>query len=333
MDRLRALEYFVTAAEIGSFSAAARALGVSLAAVAKLVTALEKDLGTVLFDRNSRGLELTVDGHVYLAACRPALEQIVSAGELVRFAKGRPRGTVVVGAPPQLIRNCLIPALPELHARYPEIEIELRQIGRLTEAAAQGVEVFVLLGWQEPHDLVTRRLATPRSMICGSPSYWEKHGVPEVPRDLERHIAFPYRNPDGVLLDHWRFSKKDQTQEVTVHGWLSGNVRDSLLDAVLAGAGVMRLPDVSILDLLAEGRLVPVLTDWDVLDTPPINLLYRQNHRRIPRLRTFVDFVIEVFSNLQTTADGGEMRARPDAAPRWYRRSAVRASTMFGRSR
>ncbi len=333
MDKLRALEYFVTAAQVGSLSGAARALGVSLAAVAKLVAALEKDLGTVLFDRNSRGLELTVDGHVYLAACRPALEQIAAAGDSVRFAKDRPRGTVVVGAPVQLIRHCLIPALPQFHARYPEIDVDLRQIGRLTEAAAQGVEVFVLLGWQDPHDLVTRRLAIPRSMICAAPSYWAEHGIPETPRDLERHIAFTYRNPDGVLLDHWRFLKNQQTQEVTVRGWLSGNDRESLLDAVLSGAGVMRLPDVSILDLLAEGRLVPVLTDWEVLDTPPINLLYRQNHRRIPRLRTFVDFVIEVFSNLQSVAHAGESLVRPDSAPRWYRRTSARASTMFGASR
>lgn len=330
MDKLRALEYFVTAAEVGSLSGAARTLGVSLAAVAKLVAALEKDLGAALFDRTARGLALTVDGHTYLEACRPALEQLAAARELMHVAKDRPRGTVVVGAPPQLLRHCLIPALPDFHARHPEIDIELRQIGRISEPAAQGVEVFILLGWQEPHDLVSRRLSTPRSLICASPSYWAEHGVPGTPRDLENHIAFSYKNPDGVLLDHWRFSKNDQVQEVTVRGWLSGNVRDSLLDAVLSGTGVMRLPDISILNLLSAGQLVPVLTDWDVLDTPPINLLYRQNHRRIPRLRTFVDFVIEVFSDLQRIADAGETPIRPDSAPRWYRRSSARASTMFG---
>lgn len=329
MDKLRALEYFVTAAQVGSLSGAARTLGVSLAAVAKLVASLERDLGTALFDRTARGLTLTVDGHTYLEACRPALEQLAAARELVRFTSDRPRGTIVVGAPPQLLRHCLIPALPGFHTRYPEIEIELRQIGRISEPGAQGVEVFILLGWQEPHDLVSRRLSTPRSLICASPSYWAAHGVPKTPRDLESHIAFTYKNPDGVLLDHWRFSKDDQVQEVTVRGWLSGNVRDSLLDAALGGAGVLRLPDISILNLLSEGRLVPVLTDWEVLDTPPINLLYRQNHRRIPRLRTFVDFVVEVFSNLQKDADAGETRIRPDSAPRWYRRSSARASSMF----
>lgn len=329
MDKLRALEYFVAAAQTGSFSGAARTQGVTLAAVAKLISALEKDLGTALFDRTSRGITLTADGVLYLDACRPALEQITAAGDAVRVTKGRPRGTVVVGAPPQLLRHCLIPSMPGFHALYPEIDIELRQVGRISEPAAQGVEVFILLGWQEPHDLVSKRLTIPRSLICASPAYWDKHGVPATPQDLKNHIAITYKNPDGVLLDHWRFSKNNQVQEVSVPGWLSGNVRDSLLDAALGGAGVMRLPDITILDYLSEGRLVPVLTDWEVLDAPPINLLYRQNHRRIPRLRVFVDFVADVFSTLQKIADAGETRVRSDSAPRWYRRNSVRASTIF----
>jgi DNA-binding transcriptional LysR family regulator len=329
MDKLRALQYFLAAAEEGSLSGAARELGVSLAAVAKLVAALERDLGIVLFNRNSRGLELTADGEIYLEACRPAVEQIEAAGDAVRFAKDQPRGTVVVGAPPMVIRNCVMPTLREFHRRFPEVVMDVRNVGRLNEPAAKGVEVFLLMGWQLPHDLVSRQLALTRVLVCGSPSYWAEHGVPKRPTDLAHHNCFSYLNPDGVLLDHWRFSRNTEIEEVTVRGWMSGSDRESLLDAVLGGDGIMRLTELTILEHLRSGRLVPVLTDWELLDHPPITLLYRQNHRRIPRLRAFVDFIISQFAELTAAANSGKGLVPAEALPRWYRKSSARASTMF----
>jgi DNA-binding transcriptional LysR family regulator len=329
MDKLRALQYFLAAAQEGSLSAAARELGVSLAAVAKLVAALERDLGVVLFDRNSRGLELTADGEIYLEACRPAVEQIAAAGDAIRFAKDQPRGTVVVGAPPMVIRHCVMPSLREFHRRFPEVVMDIRNVGRLNETSAKGVEVFLLMGWQQPHDLVSRQVAITRVLVCGSPSYWAEHGVPKRPTDLTQHNCLSYRNPDGVLLDHWRFSRDSEIEEVTVRGWMSGSDRESLLDAVLSGTGIMRLSELTILDHLRSGRLVPVLNDWELLDNPPITLLYRQNHRRIPRLRAFVDFIISQISELQAAANSGAGLERAEDLPRWYRKSSVRASTMF----
>jgi hypothetical protein len=91
----------------------------------------------------------------------------------------------------------------------------------------------------------------------------------------------------------------------------------------------MRLSELTILDHLRSGRLVPVLNDWELLDNPPITLLYRQNHRRIPRLRAFVDFIISQFSELQAAANSGAGLERAEDLPRWYRKSSVRASTMF----
>lgn len=329
MDKLRALQYFIAAAESGSLSSAARNLGVSHAAVAKSIATLERELGVALFDRGARGLHLTADGETYLLACRPAVEQIATASEAVGSARDRPRGTVVVGSSTQVARHCLVPVLAEFHARYPDIEVDLRDVSRLNEPGALGVEVFLLMGWQPPHDLASRRLSIARSVVCAAPSYWARYGMPTRPAELRHHICFPFRNPDDVLLDHWRFRRGEEEEAVTVRSWLAGDDREALLDVVLAGGGVMRLADLTILDHLRTGRLLPALSDWQLLDNPPITLLYRQNHRRIPRLRAFVEFVVTHFENLQREADGGTTLPRLDGLPRWHRRSSVRASTMF----
>jgi len=329
MDKLRALQYFIASAEAGSLSSAARDLGVSLAAVAKLVGALERELGVALFDRTSRGLQLTADGEAYLIACQPAVEQINTASEAVGSGRDKPRGTVVVGASTQVSRACLVPVLADFHARYPDVEVDLRDVSRLNDPAARSVEVFVLMGWPQSYDLASRRLSLMRSIVCAAPSYWARHGVPVRPKDLAGHVCFPFRNPDDVLLDHWRFKRGDEEEQVTVRSWLAGNDREALLDVVLEGGGVMRLADLTVLEHLRTGRLLPVLTDWQMLDNPPISLLYRQNHRRIPRLRVFVDFVVARFEKMQKEADGGGALPRLDALPRWHRSSSVRASAIF----
>src|SRR5688572_18777719 len=126
MDKLRALHYFVTAAERGSFTAAARRFEVSVPAVAKLVTALEKSLGARLVNRAARGLTLTADGESYLEACRPLLQELTLADERVNGSAARPRGLLTVGAPSFVAQHCVLPALVDFHARYPDIHVDVR---------------------------------------------------------------------------------------------------------------------------------------------------------------------------------------------------------------
>ncbi len=194
MDKLRALQYFAAAAEDRSMSAAARRLGVSTPAIAKLLTALERSLGTILFDRTVRGLALTADGESYLEACQPALAQLAAADEGIAGSATRHRGTVVVGTQPYLGQHCILPALSRFHARYPDIQVEIRVVHRLTEELASAVDVFVLAGWQEDVDLVRRHLAQNRFVVCASPAYWAAHGIPRRPSDLERHVCVLWRS-------------------------------------------------------------------------------------------------------------------------------------------
>jgi DNA-binding transcriptional LysR family regulator len=322
MDKLRALHYFVTAAEERSFSAAARRLELTIPAVAKLITALERELGATLFKRTARGLTLSAEGEAYLEACRPLMEQLAAADEVVATS-GRMRGTVVVGAWPTLSTYVLAPALPRFHARYPDVRIDLRYCNEPNDVGADAMDVLLLLGWPDAPSLVHRRLGTLGHVVCAAPGYWSAHGVPQHPRDLEQHRCLTFRTPSGTILDLWKFEHDAKEEAVTVGGWLVSDSLHVLIGAALAGDGVVRLSEISLRSELASGRLVPALTQWRMQDVPLVNLLYRPKARQAARVRAFIDFAYELFQK-PDAADAAPSRTAADR-PRWYRR-AGRAS-------
>jgi DNA-binding transcriptional LysR family regulator len=327
MDKLRALQYFVAAAEEASLSGAARRLEVSVTAVAKLVTALERHLGTRLFERTAQGLALTASGESYLETCRPLLDELAEADEVAAASAARLRGTIVVGTQHVLAYHCLLPALPAFHARYPEIRLDVREFSRVSEEQLRGVDVFLVLGWPEAGDLVQRRLGQARLLVCGSPAYWAAHGMPHRPKDLERHDCLLIRGFGGVVLDLWAFRRGDEEESVTVRGWLvASNVhRDLVVEAALAGEGVARITDITDRGLVESGRLVPALTDWETTFVPPVTVMYPPSCRRIPRVRAFIDFVAGVFRELERSRD---RRIVASSRPSWLKSHSGQASAI-----
>jgi LysR family transcriptional regulator, regulator for bpeEF and oprC len=331
MDKLRALQYFIAAAEERSLSGAARRLDISVPAVSKLITALERTLGASLFERTVQGLTLTSNGEVYLEACQPLLDQLAAADDGLRGAAANVRGTLVVGAPQMLAQHCLLPALPRFHARYPDLQVDIRDVDDASAATANAVDICVLWGWIEPPaDLIQRRIGQSRFLICAAPSYWAANGIPRRPKDLERHVCLLFRTPFGTVHDLWQLERNGVKESVAATGWLVSSHRDVVLDAALAGAGVVRLTDLTIRTHVRSGRLVPALLDWDMRDAPPVDLLYRPSQRRIPRVRLFIDFVTELFREIEAER-GKEAGPHLDAErPRWWARHG-RASVAMGR--
>lgn len=328
MDQLRALQYFVAAAEEGSFAGAARRLEVSVPSVHKLLTSLEAKLGARLMDRTSRGLTLTASGEAYLDACRPLLQELAALDAAVSRSAENPSGTLVIGAPSQLAQHFLLPALPRFHARYPEIQIDIRIVQRPSDPDAGAVDVFLLHGWPEANDLVHRRLGQPRTVIAATPAYWAARGIPQHPRDLERHACMLMRNPAGILIDLWEFERGGEAAAVKVGGWLCSNDREVVMACVLGGEGVGRFSESSTRSLLRSGRLVPVLLDWEVQGGPPLNLLYRASHRRTPRVRLLLDFIVRLVQQFEADGAGGALRAGVEL-PQWHRRGYGRASSVM----
>ncbi len=306
MDKLRALRYLEATARGHSLSAAARHFEVSPAAIAKLVGALEDELGVRLVERGPRGLRLTAAGADYLDDCIPALRRLDTAESDVRATATRPTGRIIVGLQHVIARGCLAEALPRFHARYPEVEVDIRDFQLVSQQQSEGLDVMLVLGWpSKTENLVHRVIASSRFLIAASPSYWLAHGVPRRPSDLQAHVCLPIRAVAGDVMRRWEFRRGDEVDRVDVSGWLttSNAHRDIVVDLALAGHGVVRLLEWTNRPELASGRLVRVLDDWESTEAIPVNVLYSPSARRLPRVRSFIDFAIEVFAAFELRAE------------------------------
>ena len=323
MDKLRALEYFVAAAEEGSFSAAARRLHVTPMAVSKLVSALEAKMAVSLFERHARGLSLTGSGASYLRMCQPGLAQLRQADEMLDASALDLSGSVVVGVQHVVAVKYLIPALPAFLLRFPGIQIDLRDFTLATEAQTRGIDVFLRMGWVDTEGLVMRRLATESFMVCATADYWRLHGIPQRPSDLRDHNCLLFRNALESTMDLWEFERADERESVVVRGQvIAGNAHVFAAEELgLAGVGVIRAGVLGSAPY--RDRLVPVLEDWQSSFRPPVTLLYRSSVRRVPRVRRFIEFLEQTFAALQAQHDSP---VPPGIRPHWSKRGYDKTS-------
>lgn len=329
MDKLRALQYFVAAADGASLSSAARQHGVSVAAVAKLVNALEAELGIRLLERRPRGIALTSAGQTFLESCRPALEQLDDAQAQAQAATAGAHGTVVIGVQGVIAQEVLTAALPRFNALYPDVQLDVRYFLRVDEDQARGLDAALVMGWpQHADNLVCRPLGATTFVVIASPGYWQVHGMPEHPSELEHHNCLCIRSNSGSVMDLWHFRRGEERVSVSARGWLivDNTHRDMVRDLAVAGVGVARLLDWHQRPgrEVARGLLVPALVDWVVDEVPPVNLLYPPSARRIPRVRAFVDWAVQLFADVERE------RLRPLPAtqmPRWLKARRPKASS------
>jgi LysR family transcriptional regulator for bpeEF and oprC len=302
MDKLRGITYFVHAVAAGGFSAAAKTLLVTPAAVSKAVAQLERELGVELLHRTTRHFCLSEEGAGYYEQCRRLLDSLAALESGLAGSRAQPRGKLTIGMPPMIARYCVMPALPRLLASYPELDVRTTTVFLPGEMSLEGVDVFFSVGKMADSQLIARKIAQTRMVTCASPDYLARAGTPLGPSDLARHRCLVYLRVSR-LLDNWRFAKGGHEQSVPVPNTVVGDDHDALIASAVEGAGIVRAPDLFIQALLKSRRLVPILTDWHSPESPVIRLVYRKSQRLFPKVRVFVDWAADLFDTLRRTTD------------------------------
>lgn len=289
MDKLRAMEVFVTTVDAGSFAAAAQVLGLSAVMVGKHIHALETQLGAVLLERTTRRHRLTEIGAAYLERCRDVLASVHTADGVAEALRAVPQGALRVTAPVSFGAHRLTPVIGDYLAAHPQVKVELNLNDRMVDLAEEGFDCGVRMTHVLDDWLIARPLARSRMFAVASPAWVAQHGMPSHPSELERHplLGFAAWGPDHV----WRFTRGDEVVLVPVRSRFSVNNGQALLSAAMAGTGVIMQADALLAPVIAAGQVVPLLPDWD-LPTRAVHIVRLPEARPSAKLRSFVDFVV-----------------------------------------
>ena len=294
MDRLTALQVFRHVAELNSFAEAGRRLGLSAPAISKNIAELEAHLGVRLINRTTRHMALTEEGRIYLEHVVNGLDALSRADQVLSPVKAAPGGTLRVSAPMTVTLTRLSTAIPEFLSRYPDLKLDLHLDDRRVDIVREGFDLAIRGSDNlEDSSLVARKLGLMPHVVCAAPSYFEKHGRPKTPADLKALDCIRFSLSGHA--DLWEFGKDGHTERIAVEGRYSVSSSLAVRDALRAGFGVSLIPYPYVKGDLKAGRLQSVLDDWKTVETT-LYAVYPARQHLAPKIRVFLDFVIEEFS-------------------------------------
>lgn len=288
MDRLSAMALLVKVTELGSMSAAARAMNMPLTTVSRNIGELESALGVRLLTRTTRKLTLTDAGVDYVAAARRILEEVENAERRATGEYQEPKGELVLSAPTMFGRQHVLPVVTDFLARYPQIRVRLLLSDRNADLVGDHIDLAVRIGTLPDSGMVATRLGEMRIVTCAHPALLEKHGTPERPRELAALPTIRIESP--MPYRGWRFNAEEaEDRLVTLQPVLSLTTPESAADAARLGAGVARLLHYQAIDGLACGELTLFLQAMEP-EPAPVHLLYTSRDLAPLKLRKFIDF-------------------------------------------
>ena len=290
MDQLRAMEIFVEVARLRSFSEAGRRLGLTRAMVSKHILQLEDKLQARLLHRSTREVSLTDVGQAYLAPCTATVAQAKEAARVVARSGDDLAGPLRIQAPSSFGSEWLAGAVARFSLQHPQLEPMLTVDDALLDPIEHGFDLTIRVGGiPDVHALAMRPLAPCCGVLCASPAYLARHGVPQTPQDLQRHRCLHFSHlTDGT---QWHFARGDERQSVRVSAAFTANNGLVLQQAALGGLGIVYNTTFLAWRALLEGALVPVLADWD-LPLNHLSALYPASRQPSPKVRALIDFLV-----------------------------------------
>ena len=294
---LQDLETFVATAERGSLSAAARLLETSPAVASASLKRLEADLGVALFIRSTRSMRLTLAGERLLGRSKALLDGLREAEDEVRAGQDAIEGQLQISMPSDLGRHVVLPWLNDFQARYPGVKLRLQLTDRLANIYREPVDIALRFGVQPESSMVALPLlAENRRVLCASPAYLARHGMPASPLELEEHNCLCFML-DETVNDRWRFRKDGEEIEVTVRGDRVADDSEIVRRWALEGLGLCYRSRIDVQADLTRGALQIVCEDWEGNNQPLYMVL--ANRRQVsPAVRVLREFLVERMKGL-----------------------------------
>jgi LysR family transcriptional regulator for bpeEF and oprC len=296
MNKLQAMEVFVEVVDTGGFTRAAENLQLPKATVSTLIQSLEATLSVKLLHRTTRHVSVTADGASYYERSLRILSDVRDAEESLSRTRLSPSGRLRVDVPTGLAADVLLPAMPDFFVRYPDIQMEMGCSDRSVDLVEEGVDCAVRGGLLVDSNLIARRVGLLNFITCATPGYLERYGVPAHPQDLMQHRCVNYfSSKTGKIMD-WDFTRDSERIQVALPGHIAVNDTNAYIAAGLAGLGILQMPNFMLEPMVADGRFVTILDDWTT-DPLPVHVVYPQNRHLSAKVRVFVEWVAELFSN------------------------------------
>lgn len=292
MDRVGDLSLFLRVLDLGSISAAARSLDLSVAVASQRLKRLERDLGVRLLHRTTRRLHATPEGAALAEQGRALVEDLEALTGGLRQGATEVTGTLHVTLPASFGRQYISPLLPEFLALHPRVKLSVNLNDQMLDLVGSGFDLGIRVGALGDSGLVARKLASNRRVLCASPDYLRRHGAPHAPADLAAHDCLLLVGSQG-RQDTWRFTDRKGREIVQrVKGRFESNQGELLRDAVVAGLGIALHSIWHVHEELRAGRLQVVLPDYRIAETG-IHAVMPQRRLVPPRVRAFVDFLAQ----------------------------------------
>lgn len=289
MDRLEAMSLLVAAAEAGSFTAASKRLGVPLPTVSRKVAELEARLNARLLIRTTRKLTLTDTGAAYLVASKQILEQVAEAERAASGEYLTPRGDLAIAAPIVFGRLHVLPVVNDFLAAFPDINVQLALSDRNADLVGDQLDLAVRIGALDDSSMIAQRAGHVRRVVCASPDFLKRHGVPKSPAELAN---FPCITFGMNAATSWPFAPKRRSAlSIPIRARLSVNTAEAALDATLAGVGLTQVLSYQAADAVKEKRLRIVLKEFE-LEPLPVHLVYPAQAQPPLKLRRFLEFAL-----------------------------------------
>jgi DNA-binding transcriptional LysR family regulator len=295
MNRFQDLEVFIRVVESGSFAKTAAELELSPSIVSRRVSRLEEQLGVRLFDRTTRNLCLTEVGERYFNRCLSILASLEEADHEAKQHAEEPQGSLRISCSTLFADRYILRLIPEFLAQYPRLSIQLTLTDDVVDLIANGIDIALRISELTDASLVAQRLVADRRIICASPRYLDRYGIPRTPDDLAQHNCLSLA-ASKTTLNRWRFRDRTGVREITVQGNFSVNTGEALYEAVLAGLGVARVSEFLASQAMRSGQLVRLLTHYEDQNETGVYAVFLSNRYLLPKVRCFIDFLVDHFS-------------------------------------